>query len=95
MALSKLKFFETLIMFLESTSNYLQEYFISKSNNNSYHDGTSAFFQFFFSDGTTIFLRDFSCLTKIELVLELSQNVSSSKVNFQNARPYGLMERGI
>ena len=48
MALSKLKFFETLIMFLESTSNYLQEYFISKSNNNSYHDGTSAFFQCFF-----------------------------------------------
>ena len=48
-----------------------------------------------FADGTTNFLRDFSCLTKIELVLELSQNVSSSKVNFQNARPYGLMERGI
>ena len=50
MALSKLKFFETLIMFLESTSNYLQEYFISKSNNNSYHDGTTAFFNVFFSE---------------------------------------------
>ena len=48
-----------------------------------------------FAGGTTIFLRDFSCLTKVELVLELSQNVSSSKLNFQNARPYRLMERGI
>ena len=43
-----------------------------------------------FADDTTIFLRDFSCLTKIELILELSQKASSSKVNFQNARPYGV-----
>ena len=43
-----------------------------------------------FADDTTIFLRDFSCLTKTELTLELSQKASSSKVNFQNARPYGV-----
>ena len=41
-----------------------------------------------FPDDTTIFLRDFSCLTKIELILKLSQKASRSKVNFQNARPY-------
>ena len=43
-----------------------------------------------FSYDTTIFLRDFSCLTKIELILELSQKYSSSKINFQIARPYGV-----
>ena len=43
-----------------------------------------------FAYDTTIFLRDFSCLTKIELILELSQKSSSSKINFQKARPYGV-----
>ena len=43
-----------------------------------------------FADDTTIFLWDFSCLTKIELILELSQKSSSSKINFQKARPYGV-----
>ena len=36
-----------------------------------------------FAYGTTIFLQNFSCFTKIELVLELSQISSSSKINFQ------------
>ena len=40
--------------------------------------------------GTTIFLRDFSCLTKIELIFELSQKGSSLKINFQKARFYGV-----
>ena len=43
-----------------------------------------------FGYDTTIFLRDFSCLTKIELILELSQKSSSSKINFQKARPSGM-----
>ena len=43
-----------------------------------------------FAYDTTIFLRDFSCHTKIELILELSQKSSSSKINFQKPRPYGL-----
>ena len=43
-----------------------------------------------FAYDITIFLRDFSCLTKIELILELSQKSSSSKINFQKARPYGV-----
>ena len=33
------------------------------------------------ADDTTIFLRNFSCLTNIELILELSQKASSSKIN--------------
>ena len=41
-----------------------------------------------FAHNTTIFLRDFSYLTKIELILELPQKSSSSKINFQKARPY-------
>ena len=32
-----------------------------------------------FAYDTTIFLRDFSCLTKIELILELSQNLLAQK----------------
>ena len=35
-----------------------------------------------FADGTTIFLRNFSCLTKIELILELSKKACSSNLNF-------------
>ena len=38
----------------------------------------------------TNLLREFSCSTKIELILKLSQKASSSKINFQKARPYGL-----
>ena len=32
-----------------------------------------------FADNTTIFLRYFSCLTKIELILELCEKASISK----------------
>ena len=39
-----------------------------------------------FADDTTIFLRDFSCLTKIELILELPQKVSNSKINFSKSQ---------
>ena len=35
-----------------------------------------------FADDTTILLRDLSCLTKIELILELFEKASSSKINF-------------
>ena len=42
----KLIFFETLIMFLESTIKVITEIFISESNSNSYHDGTSASYNF-------------------------------------------------
>ena len=41
-----------------------------------------------FAYDTTIFFWDFSCLTKMELILELSQKSCSSKLNFQKARPY-------
>ena len=39
-----------------------------------------------FADDTTILLRDFSCLTKIELILELSQKPSNSKINFSKCQ---------
>ena len=39
-----------------------------------------------FADDTSIFLRDFSCLIKIVLILKLSQNVSSSKINFSKSQ---------
>ena len=35
-----------------------------------------------FADDTTSFIRDFSCLTKIKLILVLCEKVSSSKINF-------------
>ena len=41
-----------------------------------------------FADDTTIFLRDFSCLTKIELILELYQKASSSKINFSKSQDF-------
>ena len=39
-----------------------------------------------FANDTNIFLRDFSCLTKIELILELSQKASSSEINFSKSQ---------
>ena len=33
-----------------------------------------------------IFLRDFSCVTKVELILELSQKASSSNINFSKCQ---------
>ena len=39
-----------------------------------------------FADDITIFLRHFSCCTKIELILELTQKASSSKINFSESQ---------
>ena len=39
-----------------------------------------------FADDTTIFLRDFSCFTKTELILELSQKASNSKISFSKSQ---------
>ena len=39
-----------------------------------------------FADDTIIFLKDFSCLAKIELISELSQKASSSKINFSKSQ---------
>ena len=45
----KLKFFESLITFLEPTIKLITGIFhLQKSNGNPYHDGTSAFFRFYF-----------------------------------------------
>ena len=44
----KLIFFESLIMFLEPTIKLITGIFDLQSNNNSYHDGTSAFVRYFF-----------------------------------------------
>ena len=41
-----------------------------------------------FADDTTILLRDVNCLAKIELILELSQKASSSKINFSKSTLY-------
>ena len=43
-----------------------------------------------FADDAAIFLRDFICLTKMKLILELGEKASSSKLNFSKARPYGV-----
>ena len=43
-----------------------------------------------FADSTIIFLRDFSCLTKKQLILELCEKATSSKITFQKAGPYAL-----
>ena len=39
-----------------------------------------------FSEDTTIFLRGFSCLTKIELTLELCEKTSASKISFSKSQ---------
>ena len=41
-----------------------------------------------FVDDTTIFLRDFSCLTKKQFILELSQKASSLKINFSKTQTF-------
>ena len=40
-----------------------------------------------FADDTIIFLRNFSCLTKTWLILELSEKASSSKMSFSKKQP--------
>ena len=43
-----------------------------------------------FADDTTIFLREFTCRTKIELFLKLFEKPFSSKTFFQKTRLYGM-----
>ena len=64
--------FETLIIFLESAIK-LKEYLISKSNNNSYHDGTSAFLNVFSEKELhhNALEKFFLCITKINTKLLL------------------------
>ena len=35
-----------------------------------------------FADNTTIFLRDITCLNRIQMILKLYEDASSSKINF-------------
>ena len=42
-----------------------------------------------FADDTTIFLRDIICLNRIQVILKLYEDASSSKINFLKANLYG------
>ena len=48
-----------------------------------------------FADDTTIFLRDINCLTKIQVILKLYEDASSSKINFSKANPSELKHTKI
>ena len=37
----------------------------------------------------TIFLRDFTCLSRIQVILKLCQDAFSSMINFSKVKPYG------
>ena len=39
-----------------------------------------------FADNTTIFLRAITCLNRIQVILKLNENVSSSKINFSKSQ---------
>ena len=43
-----------------------------------------------FADNTKIFLRDITCLKRIQVILKLHEDASSSKIHFSKAKPYGL-----
>ena len=43
-----------------------------------------------FVDDTTIFLRDVTCVNRIQVILKLYEDASRLKINFSTARPYGL-----
>ena len=43
-----------------------------------------------FADDTTISLRDVACLSRIQVILKLYEDASSSKTNFSEAQQYGL-----
>ena len=43
-----------------------------------------------FVDDTTIFLRDITCLNRIQVILEFYEDASSLKINFLKANPYEL-----
>ena len=40
-----------------------------------------------FADNTTIFLRDIACLNRIQVILKLYLDASSSKINFLKVKP--------
>ena len=39
-----------------------------------------------FVDDTTIFLRDITCLNRIQVILKLYEDISSSKINFSKSQ---------
>ena len=43
-----------------------------------------------FADDTTIFLRDITYFTRIQVILKLYEDASSSKINISKAKPYAL-----
>ena len=42
-----------------------------------------------FSDDTTIFLKDITCLDRIQVILKLYEDASSSKINFSKSQNFG------
>ena len=42
-----------------------------------------------FADNTTIFLRDITCLDRMQVILKLYEDASSSKMNFSNSQNFG------
>ena len=42
-----------------------------------------------FADNTTIFLRDITWLIRIQVILKLYEDASSSKINFSKVKPFG------
>ena len=43
-----------------------------------------------FSDDIIMFLRDITCLNRIQMILQLYEDSSSLKINFSKAKPYRL-----
>ena len=41
-----------------------------------------------FADNTTIFLRDITWLIRIQVILKLYEDTSSSKINFSKVKPF-------
>ena len=41
-----------------------------------------------FADDTTIFLRDITCLDRIQVILKLYEDASSSKINFSKSQAF-------
>ena len=39
-----------------------------------------------FADNTTIFLRDITCLNRIQVILKLYEDASTSKINFSKSQ---------
>ena len=43
-----------------------------------------------FVDNTTFFLKDITCLNRMQVILKLYEDASSRKMNFSKAKTYGL-----